>query len=174
MAGSYVGAIRGVPAAKDAIVAAGKQLGRWAENLAGGPARFQVIFVLSSVLGLDAADKATISAVAGGLEKAFHIGNTQLGLLVAVVSFAGAIGTLPFGVLIDRIVRRRILLAVILIWSAAEAITGLATSFTFMIAVRLVLGGVTAAAFPAVASLTGDYFPARDRARIYGLILAGS
>ncbi|MGH7155254.1 MAG: hypothetical protein ACREF3_15120 [Acetobacteraceae bacterium] len=62
---------------------AGKQFVRWTEDLAGGPARFQIIFVLSSVLELDAADKATISAVAAGLEKAFHIGNTEIGLLVA-------------------------------------------------------------------------------------------
>jgi predicted MFS family arabinose efflux permease len=32
---------------------------------------------------------------------------------------------------------------------------------------------VTATAGPAVASLTGDYFPAAERARIYGLILGG-
>lgn len=155
------------------MVAAGGALKRWTENLAGGPARFQIIFVLSSVLGLDAADKATISATADSLEKAFHFGNTKLGLLVAVVSFVGAIGTLPFGVLIDRVVRRRILMWVILTWSVAEAITGVSTSYTFLIATRLALGVITAAAFPAVASLTGDYFPAIDRARIYGLILGG-
>lgn len=35
------------------------------------------------------------------------------------------------------------------------------------------LGAATAVAGPALASLTGDYFPAADRARMYGLILAG-
>jgi MFS family permease len=43
----------------------------------------------------------------------------------------------------------------------------------FMLIVRIALGAVTATAAPAVASLTGDYFPGRDRASVYGLILAG-
>jgi MFS family permease len=35
------------------------------------------------------------------------------------------------------------------------------------------LGAVTAAAWPCVASLIGDFFPARERTGIYGLILSG-
>src|SRR5205823_6105965 len=38
---------------------------------------------------------------------------------------------------------------------------------------RVFLGGVTAAAGPLVASLVGDYFPAAERGRVYGYILAG-
>jgi MFS family permease len=53
------------------------------------------------------------------------------------------------------------------------AVSGTATSFTYLLITRVFLGGVTAAASPAVASLTGDYFPPRDRANIYGMVLAG-
>ncbi len=35
------------------------------------------------------------------------------------------------------------------------------------------LGAVTATAGPAIASLTGDYFPARERGRVYAYILGG-
>jgi MFS family permease len=38
---------------------------------------------------------------------------------------------------------------------------------------RLLLGAVTATAVPAVASLTGDFFPAGERGRIYGYISVG-
>lgn len=165
--------LRGFPATKAAIGALGASLKTRAENAVGGPARLQIIFVLASVLGLDAADVATVSATARSLEHALHFGATQLGLLVSVVSFVGAIGTLPFGVLIDRTIRRRILIWVILLWSALEAVSGASTSYIFLLGTRVGLGVITAAAFPAVASLTGDYFPAIDRARIYGLILGG-
>src|SRR6185437_8936663 len=50
---------------------------------------------------------------------------------------------------------------------------GAATSYWWLLAARVALGVVTATAGPAVASLTGDYFPAADRARIYGLITGG-
>jgi Na+/melibiose symporter-like transporter len=43
----------------------------------------------------------------------------------------------------------------------------------FLLVARVFLGGVTAAAAPTVASLTGDFFPAAERAKIYGLILGG-
>ena len=38
---------------------------------------------------------------------------------------------------------------------------------------RLLLGAVVATAGPAIASLTGDYFPARERGRVYAYILGG-
>lgn len=146
---------------------------RWVEALVGGPARFQIIFVLAAILALDAADKATISAVTGSIENVFHVGHAEIGLLIAVVSFMGAIGTIPAGVLVDKINRKRLLLFAIALWSAAEAVSGIAFSYWFLLITRLVLGAIVASAFPTVASLTGDFFPARDRARMYGLILGG-
>lgn len=144
-----------------------------AETAVGGPARLQIVIVLASILALDAADKATVSAVAGSLKQAFNIGNTQIGLLIAITSFVAAVFTLPIGNLVDRIRRNRILLWATLFWSVAMAISGFSTSFMFLLAARMGLGAITAAAFPTIASLSGDFFPARDRARMYGLILGG-
>jgi hypothetical protein len=58
-------------------------------DIAGGPARPQVILVLVAVLGLDTAQLGTLSAVSVLLKRAFHISNTQIGLLLAIVSFVG-------------------------------------------------------------------------------------
>jgi MFS family permease len=52
-------------------------------------------------------------------------------------------------------------------------VSGAATSYLWMLLARVALGVVTATTGPAVASLTGDYFPSGDRARMYGLILGG-
>lgn len=139
----------------------------------GGLARLQVIVLLAAVLALDTADKGTVSAVAGSLKKAFGIGNTEIGLIVAVVSFVTAIAALPMGVLVDRLPRRRVLLAALPCWAVGMILSAAATSYGFLLAARIVLGVVTAAAWPCVATLTGDFFPARERASAYGLILAG-
>jgi predicted MFS family arabinose efflux permease len=144
-----------------------------AEHVAGGPARLQVVLLLGSVLGLDAADKAAVSAIAGSLKQAFQIGNTDIGLLVAAVSFVGAIFTIPLGALVDRMNRKRILLVAIAVWTVAMVISGTATSFVHMLVTRIFLGAVTAAAAPSVASLVGDFFPAKARARAYGMVLGG-
>ena len=144
-----------------------------AVDLAGGPARARVALTLAAVLGVSGADTGTISSTADNLERAFHIGNTQIGLLLAVVSLAGAVFTLPAGVLTDRGSRTRLLAVSILAWAVAVVASGFAPSYSWLLVTRLVLGAVTASAGPAVASLTGDYFPAAERARIYGLILGG-
>ena len=140
---------------------------------AGGRARVQVIVLLAAVLGLDAADKGTLSAVSDALKQQFHIGNTEVGLLFAVVSFTGALTTLPFGVLVDRINRRNVLAITILLWALAMATSGFATSYIFLLVTRLALAAVTAAAWPCVASMTGDFFPARGRGQIFGWIISG-
>lgn len=144
-----------------------------AEEVAGGPARLRIILLLAAVLGMDTADKAAVSAVAGSLKEAFKIGNTELGMLIAAVSLVGAIFTLPIGVLVDRINRRRILVAALVLWTVAMVVSGTVTSFVYLLLVRIFLGAVTAAAAPTVASLVGDFFPVAARARAYGMILAG-
>jgi predicted MFS family arabinose efflux permease len=139
----------------------------------GGPARRRVVLVLAAVLALDTLDKAALSAVANGVKGAFGIGNTGIGVLVSVVSLVGAVLTLPMGVLVDRVRRIRLLWVAIALWTVAMVVSGAATSYPFLLVTRVALGGITAVGAPAVASLIGDYFPARDRGRIYGLVLAG-
>jgi predicted MFS family arabinose efflux permease len=142
-------------------------------SVAGGPARLQIIAVLAAVLAVESSDLGTVSAVSDQLKGAFHLGNTDIGLLLAVVSFVSAAATLPMGVLADRFRRRVLLMVVVAAWVIAEGISGFATSFAFLLVTRAIIGALTAVAWPCVASLTGDFFPARDRAGIYGLIVAG-
>lgn len=133
----------------------------------------RVVLVLASVLGLSGADVATVGASATELRSALHIGNTQVGLLIAVSSLVGAVASLPFGVLADRAPRTRTLGAAIVLWAVAMIWSAFAGTFLHLLVARMFLGAVTAAAGPMVASLVGDYFPAGERGRIYGFVLAG-
>jgi MFS family permease len=139
----------------------------------GGRERTRVIVVLAAILGLSGADAATVGASASELRHSLHISNTDIGLLVAVSSLVGAVATLPFGVLADRVRRTRVLGATIVLWGAAMLWSATATNFTELLWARLFLGAVTASAGPMVASLVGDWFGSWERGRIYGVILAG-
>ncbi len=143
------------------------------ERLVGGPARLKVIVLLACVLGLDSADKATIGAIAAQLKDALHIGNVQVGLLVTASTAVGALVTLPFGILADRVNRSRLLVAAIIAWSLAMILNGASTSYDMLLASRLILGIIIAAASPAVVSLVGDFFRPGERGRIFGYIIAG-
>ncbi len=142
-------------------------------DAAGGPARAQVVVILAAVLGLDGADTGTVTSTENNLEHAFHIGNTEIGLLLSVVSLVGAVFTIPMGVLTDRVNRVRLLTFSIMAWAVAVLFSGAATSFVWLLAARVGLGVVTATAAPVVASLTGDFFPPGERGRMYGLIVGG-
>ena len=152
---------------------AGRALASHIEVRLGGATRARVVVVLACVLGLSGADFATVGASATELRSGLGITNTDIGLLVAVTSLVAAVATMPFGVLADRVRRTWTLGAAIALWSIAMFWSAIVTNFNELLLSRLFLGIVTASAGPLVASLVGDYFPAAERGRIYGYILAG-
>jgi MFS family permease len=111
--------------------------------------------------------------VAGQLQPDLHIGNAKIGLLGSASLVVGAIFVVPVGLLVDRVKRVRLLAGSIVLWSIAMFMSGAAGSYSSLLYSRLALGAVTATAGPAIASLTGDYFGARERGRVYGYILGG-
>jgi MFS family permease len=139
----------------------------------GGRERTRVIVVLACVLGLSAADVSTVGASATELRHGLHISNTDIGLLVATTSLVGAIASLPFGVLADRVRRTSTLAITIVLWALAMLWSAAASNFGNLLLARVFLGAVTAAAGPMIASLVGDYFGGWERGRIYSYILTG-
>jgi len=139
----------------------------------GGPARARVVTLFGAVLALNGADNATVGAVAPQLEHALRIGNTKVGLLSSVSLLVGAVFTIPVGLLVDRFKRIPMLAVSIALWSVASIASAFASNYSSLLLTRLLLGAVTATAGPAIASLTGDYFPSRERGRVYAYILGG-
>lgn len=139
----------------------------------GGEHRRRVIVTFAAVLALDSADKATVGTSATQLQAALHIGRPEIGLLLAVTSLVAAFAAVPAGLLVDRVRRMRLLERAVLLWGVAMLLSAVATSYTFLLATRLLLGALVAVAGPAIASMVGDYFPEADRGRVYGYILSG-
>ncbi|HEV3229304.1 MAG TPA: MFS transporter [Solirubrobacteraceae bacterium] len=171
-------ASRGIPArAGLAAVHATRWTGRAVRGQVvkrvGGPARARVITLFGAVLALNGADTATVGSVAPQLERSLHIGNTKIGLLTSVALLVGAVFTIPVGLLVDRVKRLPMLSISIALWSIASIASAFSTSYSNLLLTRLLLGAVTATAGPAIASLTGDYFPAEERGRVYAYILGG-
>jgi MFS family permease len=139
----------------------------------GGPARARVIVLFAVVLALNGADTATVGAMAPQLKASLHIGDADIGLLSAVSLLVGAVFTIPVGLLVDRAHRMPLLAFSVILWSLASLMSAFAGGFSSLLLTRLALGAVAATAGPAIASLTGDYFPASERGRVYAYILAG-
>jgi predicted MFS family arabinose efflux permease len=152
---------------------AGRSGHRFLVDVIGSAERVRLVTALAGVLALSTADTSTVGASAVHLRHALGISNTDIGLLVSVTSFVAAVASLPFGVLADRMNRTRTLGAVIVLWAGAMIWSAAVPDFRQLLFARLFLGAATAGAGPLVASLVGDYFPAAERGRIWGFILAG-
>jgi MFS family permease len=143
------------------------------ERELGGATRTRVVVILACTLGLSGADISAVGASAPQLSAAFHISGSGLGLLAAISMFVGAAVTLPAGALTDHTNRVRLLTVAVALWAVAMGAGAVAQSYDWLLFSRLGLGAVTAFVGPAVASLTGDFFPATERGRMYGYIIAG-
>ena len=125
------------------------------------------------MLAVQGANIGSVGALARQLEKAFGIGNTELGLLTTVTALVAAVACLPFGVLADRSKRVRLLSWAVAGGALCMVASGLAQGYLMLLLTRFALGSGDAASGPVVASLTGDLFPAQDRSRIFGMVLTG-
>jgi MFS family permease len=142
-------------------------------ELVGGPARARVVVLFGCVLALSSAQISTVGAVAPTMEHSLHIHNTEIGLLNTVTLLVAAFAVLPIGLLVDKTKRIPMLSISIVLWSVTTMLGALAGSYGTLLLSRVLLGLVSATAGPAIASLTGDYFPSDERARVYGYILTG-
>jgi predicted MFS family arabinose efflux permease len=140
---------------------------------AAGPERLKPIVLLGLVVGLQSADAGTVGALVVPLKQSLHVNNTQVGLLVTVSTGVGALVTLLAGALADRAVRVRLLWRTLLVCSVAMALSAASPSYGWLLACRVALGAGVAVSGPVVASLIGDFFAPGERARVYGLVLAG-
>jgi MFS family permease len=139
----------------------------------GGRTRTRVIVVLACVLALSSADTATVGAAATELHSSLNISTFDIGLLVSVTAVVGAVFSLPFGALADKLRRTWLLGTAIVLWGIAMIWSATAGTFGELLLARLALGGVTAVAGPVVASLVGDWFAGGERGQIYSYILTG-
>jgi MFS transporter, DHA1 family, inner membrane transport protein len=101
----------------------------------------------------------------------FGIGVGQAGLLVTVYSVLFAFAALLLGSLGDRFGTRRVIVVALVIFALTTLLTGLATSFTAMVALRGVAGLAAAAVMPANWSLLARSIPYARRGRATGWVM---
>jgi MFS transporter, DHA1 family, putative efflux transporter len=117
------------------------------------------LFVISPLLPLIAADYQTSAALAG--------------LSVTVFSLTYMASAPVFGHLADRIGRRRVLVAGLVVFAAANLATAAADSLIGLLAARVVAGAAAAGVSPSVYALVAGAAPAERRASWMALVVSG-
>jgi MFS family permease len=133
-----------------------------------------VVAILIATAILSYTDRQVLSLLVDPMRAGLHISDTQVSLLLGT-AFALVYGVagLPLGYLADRMSRRNLIFAGVVVWSIGTIACGLSQSFAQVFASRIVVGLGEAVLSPAAISIISDYFPPARRGTAVGFFLSG-
>jgi MFS family permease len=121
---------------------------------------------------LDAFEVQIIGSVIPGIQAEFHLGGRQA-VLINIVWFAGiALGALGFGYLADRVGRRKLFVATLIVYSLAAVATATAPTFEIFALFRFITALGVGGEYSAVTSAIAEFTPARSRGRSNGVVMS--
>lgn len=126
--------------------------------------RWYVVSVLGTLYIMSYLDRLILTLMVEPIKSGFQLTDTQIGLLMgpAFAFFFSAVA-LPLAWLVDRGNRKRYLVAGVTIWSFCTILSGFATSFEMLFALRMGLALGEAVLSPVAISLIGDLFGKDER-----------
>lgn len=136
--------------------------------------RTYVLVALAVVGFMCSVDKVVISMFMEPIKKEFLLSDTQLGLMTGLAfALLGGLVSIPLARMADRGNRKWIIFLSFVVWTFMTGISGMATSFMFLLAARIGVGVGEAGCVPASHSMLGDYYPRELRGRAYGAHFSG-
>ena len=121
--------------------------------------RYRILALLCSLTTLTYLDRICMSLVGVRVKAEFHLSNTQFGWVLAAFSLAYALFEIPTGILGDKWGPRKIVIRIVLWWSFFTALTGFATGFISLIALRFLFGVGEAGTYPNAIIVISRWFP---------------
>ncbi|TWH52869.1 putative MFS transporter [Rhodococcus rhodochrous J38] len=115
---------------------------------------------------LDAMDVGLISFVMAALAVQWDLSSTQLSWIGSIGFVGMAIGASLGGLLADRIGRRQVFAATLLVYGLATGAAALSTSVAMLIALRFVVGLGLGAELPVASTLVSEFAPRKVRGRV--------
>jgi MFS family permease len=135
---------------------------------------WSVVAILIGAAILSYTDRQVLSLLVDPIRHNLGVSDTQVSLLLgSAFALIYGVAGLPLGYLADRVSRRNLIAAGLLIWSLATMAGSLAHSFGEIFASRVFVGLGEAALSPAAIALISDYFPPSRRGLAVGFFLSG-
>ena len=143
-----------------------------------GRYRWVIIFWTFIIAAVSYLDRNNISIAASSIQKEFALSNVELGVLFSAFAFGYALMQPMAGYVADRFGAHRVIGVAMIWWSAFTVLTaiapvGMAWSFAFLLAMRILLGVGESVIFPASNRLVAAWIPSNERGFANGLIFAG-
>jgi MFS family permease len=136
-----------------------------------GRARY-ALGVLFTINLFNYVDRQVISGVLPLVQQDLGLSDTALGWLASAFMILYLTGSVPLGILGDRVARHRLIAVGVGIWGAATFLSGLARSYGQLFAARAVVGIGEASYGPTASAMVSDLFPRERRGFVNGLFNA--
>ena len=136
--------------------------------------RHRVTGFLILLFAITYIDRVCISVAGPRMQEDLGIDPVGWGWVTAMFTLAYGIFEIPTGALGDRIGPRRVLMRVVLWWSAFTSLTGMVSNYAVLLVTRFCFGAGEAGAFPNASIVISRWYPASQRASMAGVLLMAS
>jgi MFS family permease len=136
--------------------------------------RYSIVALALGLAVLSYVQRVAISQAAGPISRDLHLTKQQMGMIFGAFGLSYALFEIPAGLLGDRIGVRKVLVRIVLAWSAFTALTGAAWNVASLYVVRFLFGAGEAGCFPNLTRMLSVWLPARERITAQGFLWACS
>jgi MFS transporter, ACS family, hexuronate transporter len=140
----------------------------------GGARRWYCVALVTAAIAISYFDRQTLPVAIAAIQHNIPISNQQFSYLQSAFLLSYAALYIGGGRLLDRLGTRRGFLIIMLWWSVACALHGLASGFALLLTARFLLGMGEGGAFPAAIRVVAEWVPPQQRSTAVGVINAGT
>lgn len=143
--------------------------------MASRPSETTIALILAACFGTVMLDRMEQLFLGPDLERGLHLSPSQIGILAGAVSVCWALSTFVFGMVSDRIGRKRVLVPAMVVFSLLSWVSGLARNFEEMLLIRSLLGLAEGPCWSVIMATMEDLSTPERRGRNVGIVVcAGS
>jgi len=136
--------------------------------------KYFVLLLLSLLSVITFLDRNAISIAAGRISEELELSVGQLAWIMAAFTISYGVLEIPSGLWGDRFGEKKVIIRIVLLWSAFTALTGLAGGFVSLFLIRFFFGAGEAGAYPNTAIAIRKWFPSEERGRAQAFIWMAS
>jgi len=127
-------------------------------------------FVLAMIVLFD---RILLSVAKDPVAESLALSDKQMGWAMSIFALGYALFQTPAGLFADKYGPRKILTAVVALWSIFTALTGAVYSYVVLLIVRFLFGAGEAGAFPGMARAIYSWIPLQERGIVNGINFSG-
>ena len=137
------------------------------------PTRYKMVFGTFILAMIVLFDRILISVAKDPVAESLSLNDKQMGWVLSIFALGYALFQTPSGIMADRFGARKVLTAVVSIWSVFTALTGAVWNFFSLLVVRFLFGVGEAGAFPGIAQTIYKWVPIKERGIVHGINFSG-